>query len=91
MNVRAVAKELPSFYFKRQCFISGDPDETALAAIITHVGVDRFFWASDFPHPDHLPEYIPELARLVGELPESARKPFLGENVSRLYEVAIEA
>jgi len=78
---RQVLSEKPSFYFRRQCWISGDPDETALAAIIPVVGPDRFFWASDFPHPDHPPEYIPELARLTGQLPESARAGFLGANV----------
>ncbi|HIG44436.1 MAG: amidohydrolase family protein [bacterium] len=86
-NVRRLMPEPPSFYFKRQCYISGDPDETGLAPIITHVGQDRFFWASDFPHPDHPPNYIPELTRLVGQLPESARAPLLGENVSRLFSI----
>ena len=82
---RQVLSEKPSFYFRRQCWISGDPDETALAPIIPIVGSDRFFWASDFPHPDHPPEYVPELARLVQELPEPIRDDFLGANVLRAY------
>ena len=85
--VRAVLPEKPSFYFARQCWISGDPDEKALAAIVPLVGEDRFFWASDFPHPDHPPEYIPEVARIVRELPESARAGFLGRNVLRAYGI----
>ncbi|MGI9591201.1 MAG: amidohydrolase family protein, partial [Myxococcota bacterium] len=56
MPVREVAPELPSTYFKRQCWISADPDEKALAGVIPFVGSDRFFWASDFPHPDHPPD-----------------------------------
>jgi predicted TIM-barrel fold metal-dependent hydrolase len=80
-------KEPPSFYFRRQCWISGDPDETTLAAIIPLVGEDRFFWASDFPHPDHPPEYMTELEKLVAELPESARRGILGENVLRTYRL----
>ena len=36
-------KEKPSTYFKRQCWISGDPDERALAHIVDYVGDDRFF------------------------------------------------
>ncbi len=86
--VRRVLPEKPSFYFRRQCWISGDPDETMLAAIVPLVGEDRFFWASDFPHPDHPPEYIPEVTRIVQELPESARAGFLGENVLRCYRIA---
>lgn len=84
---RQVLPEKPSFYFRRQCWISGDPDETALAAIVPVVGEDRFFWASDFPHPDHPPDYIPELTRLVHQLPESARPGFLGANVLRAFGI----
>jgi predicted TIM-barrel fold metal-dependent hydrolase len=83
--VRQLLPEKPSFYFRRQCWISGDPDETTLSAVIPRVGEDRFFWASDFPHPDHPPEYVPEVARIVAELPESARAGFLGRNVLRAY------
>jgi predicted TIM-barrel fold metal-dependent hydrolase len=53
-------QERPSFYFQRQCWISADPDETALAHIIEHVGKDKFFWATDFPHDDHTQGYIAE-------------------------------
>jgi predicted TIM-barrel fold metal-dependent hydrolase len=83
--VRGRLTEKPSFYFDRQCWISGDPDETTLSAIIPRVGEDRFFWASDFPHPDHPADYIPEVARIVRELPDSARAGFLGRNVLRAY------
>jgi len=84
-RTRELLPEKPSFYFRRQCWISGDPDETSLAAIIPVVGADRFFWASDFPHPDHPPDYIPELERLTRALPESAREGFLGANVLRAF------
>ncbi len=87
MRVRALLEQKPSFYFKRQCWISGDPDETSLSAIIPLVGEDRFFWASDFPHPDHPPEYVPEVERIVRQLPESARAGFLGGNVLRAYGI----
>ncbi len=84
---RHVLPEKPSFYFRRQCWISGDPDETALAAIIPVVGADRFFWASDFPHPDHPPEYVPEVARLARDLSEAVRGGFLGGNVLRAFGI----
>jgi predicted TIM-barrel fold metal-dependent hydrolase len=78
-------KEKPSFYFRRQCWISADPDETTLVAIIPLVGEERFFWASDFPHPDHAPVYVRELAELVELLPASARPKLLGDNVRAAY------
>jgi predicted TIM-barrel fold metal-dependent hydrolase len=81
-------KELPSFYFKRQCYISIDPDERAVAGIVPYVGEDKFFWASDFPHPDHTGEYLHELGELLRPLPESARRKILSENVSKAYNLA---
>jgi predicted TIM-barrel fold metal-dependent hydrolase len=86
-SVRKLLAEKPSFYFRRQCWIAGDPDERTLSAIIPVVGEDRFFWASDFPHPDHPPEYIPEVMRIAAELSESARAGFLGGNALRAYRL----
>ncbi|MGI9432875.1 MAG: amidohydrolase family protein [Myxococcota bacterium] len=86
--LRAIAPELPSTYFKRQCWISGDPDEKSLAGVIPIVGADRFFWASDFPHPDHPPDYVPEVERLAAALPEAARAGFLGGNIVAAYDLA---
>jgi len=78
-------KEKPSFYFQRQCWISADPDETAVAHIIEHVGKDKFFWATDFPHDDHTQGYIAALEQLVAPLSESTRRGILGENVAHVY------
>jgi uncharacterized protein len=78
-------KEKPSFYFKRNCWISGDPDERSLPAMVELCGADRFFWASDFPHPDHVPNYIAEVEELAAKLPAAARAKVLGENVMKVY------
>lgn len=78
-------KEKPSFYFKRQCWISGDPDEKALARIIEYVGNDKFFWATDFPHFDHPGNYLEALNNLVSTLPDGARKNLLGDSVAKVY------
>jgi uncharacterized protein len=78
-------KEKPSVYFRRQCWISCDPDETTIPALIGLVGEDRFFWASDYPHPDHTGDYIAELEELVGKMAEPARQKLLGENVRAAY------
>jgi predicted TIM-barrel fold metal-dependent hydrolase len=80
--------EKPSVYFQRQCWISADPDESTLAAIMPLVGADRFFWASDFPHPDHPPEYVTHLIAVVDALPEDLRAGFLGRNVLDAYRLA---
>ncbi len=80
-------KEKPSTYFRRQCWISGDPDETTLPLIIDHVGDDRFFWATDYPHFDHPGNYLEELERLVEPLSARARRNLLGDSVSRVYDL----
>src|SRR5256712_8954337 len=78
-------KEKPNFYFQRQCWISCDPDERSLVGVIPLVGERRFLWASDYPHPDHPPEYVKELAELVELLPSTARWPLLGDSVREAY------
>ncbi|MFQ5699064.1 MAG: amidohydrolase family protein [Myxococcota bacterium] len=85
IGARAVLPERPGHYFRRQCWISGDPDESSLASALEIVGEDRFFWASDFPHPDHPPDYIGNLDRLVAPLAPRARAALLGGNVKRAY------
>jgi predicted TIM-barrel fold metal-dependent hydrolase len=86
--VREQLPEKPSFYFHRQCYVSADPDEPTLAPVVEIVGEDRFFWASDFPHPDHAPEYVPALERVLERLPASAGRKLLGENVLSAYGLA---
>ena len=44
-----------------------------------------FSGASDFPHADHPPKYIPNLLELVNLLPVSARPKILGQNVLKCY------
>lgn len=80
---RASATEL----FRRQCFISGDPDETAAAHVIEHVGADCFMWATDYPHPDHPHTWVDDLTKYAERLPGEVRKKVLGDNVRRIYRL----
>ncbi|MGE4606792.1 MAG: amidohydrolase family protein, partial [Myxococcota bacterium] len=75
----------PSEYFRRQCFVSGDPDETAAAHVIDHVGADHFMWATDYPHPDHPGSWAQALERFVEPLSVATRAKVLGANVARIY------
>jgi predicted TIM-barrel fold metal-dependent hydrolase len=80
-----ILKETPSTYFRRQCWISGDPDERTIPALMELYGPDRFFWASDFPHPDHTGDYIADLEALSGKLSPLTRANLLGDNVRHCY------
>ena len=77
----------PSDQFRAQCFISGDPDETAAPYIIDHVGSDCFLWATDYPHPDHPGTWAHALERLVAPLGADTRAKLLGRNVARIYRL----
>ena len=81
-------KKIPAAeYFRRQCFISGDPDETAAPHIIDHVGSDNFMWATDYPHPDHPHTWVDDLTRYANKLPDNTRKKVLGGNVKEIYKL----
>jgi uncharacterized protein len=80
-------KEKPSYYFKRQCYISADPDERTIAAMMEIVGEDKFFWASDYPHPDHPGNYLEELKGLIAPMKDSGKRAILGENVAQVYKL----
>jgi predicted TIM-barrel fold metal-dependent hydrolase len=77
----------PSEYFRTQCFISGDPDETAAPWIVDHVGADCFMWATDYPHPDHPGTWARALERFVAPLSAETRAKVLGRNVARIYRL----
>jgi predicted TIM-barrel fold metal-dependent hydrolase len=78
-------KRTASECFRDQCFISGDPDETAAPYMIDHVGPDCFMWATDYPHPDHPHTWVDALTSFVGPLADETRQKFLGDNVRRIY------
>jgi uncharacterized protein len=84
---RAPLKHLPSHYIRTQCWISADPDERALAGLVTFIGDDRFFWASDFPHADHGGEYMKELGELMAAMPPASAAKLAGQNAAELYKI----
>jgi uncharacterized protein len=80
-------KHKPSEYVRKQVWISGDPDEQATAYVVDYVGKDRFFWASDFPHPDHGGKYLDALERMVKPMSPEARRAVVGQNVLDCYKL----
>ena len=81
---------LPSEFFRRQCWISFDVDESTLAftARSELVGAERIVWASDFPHPDaKYPGTTSLLAETLADLPRSAQERIAGQNAAELYGI----
>ncbi len=85
MHAFTPMKLLPSEYFKRQCVISAEPDESITAAVAEHLGPDYVIWASDYPHLDATFNVVGELREKIAPLPKAAQRKILGENALRFY------
>ena len=81
-------KRKPSEYFAERCYISMDPDETTLKAMID-LGIERnVLWGSDYPHFDcTYPGVVSEVTRALGKLSDSARDNILTQNALRFYRL----
>jgi len=55
--------------------------------VMNSIGTDRFFWASDFPHPDHIGHYMEALGELIAPLSQKSQQQILWENVARVYKL----
>jgi predicted TIM-barrel fold metal-dependent hydrolase len=81
---------MPSEFFRRQCWISFDADESTLCftANSDMVGADRIVWASDFPHPDaKYPGTTAELAENLAPLSVADQQRVAGLNAVELYGI----
>lgn len=84
--------EPPSAYFRRQCYISFDADESTIefTARSPLVGADRIVWASDFPHPDaKYPGTTEMLARSLSGLSLEDQQAIASGNAARLYGIEL--
>ena len=83
-------KMLPSEYFKRQCWISFDPDESMLEVTANSplCGADRIIWASDYPHPDaKFPGVTEELTEALEGLTFEQKRAITSESAIALYGI----
>ena len=79
-------KRKPSEQFLEQCFLSLDPDERTVAAMV-ELGAERtILWGSDYPHFDcTYPGLVSEVERACASLPEHAKKSIREDNATRFY------
>jgi len=82
---------LPSEFFRRQCWISFDPDEAMMAVTAQSplVGADRIIWASDYPHPDaKFPGVTEELKEALEPLTFDEQRAITSESAIELYGIS---
>jgi predicted TIM-barrel fold metal-dependent hydrolase len=77
----------PSAYFRRQCFVSVEPDEHPAKYVIQEIGDDNIVISTDWPHGDsRYPQAIDTFLGLEGISDDSKRK-ILWDNCARLYRI----
>jgi predicted TIM-barrel fold metal-dependent hydrolase len=73
----------PSAYFRRQCFVSLEPGEPNLAAVIDAIGPDCLLFGSDAPHLDHEADTVERFRR--GPLPPELIARIADANPRRFF------
>lgn len=74
-------------YFRDQCYISFDPDDSQVPYVAQCVGSDKMFYASDYPHFD---SKFPDSAKMVLErtdLTDEQKKLMLSDNPIAFYSL----
>jgi predicted TIM-barrel fold metal-dependent hydrolase len=80
-------KHPPSYYFRRQCFLSVDADEELVVDAIRALGDDNLVISTDWPHGDSsFPQAINTFLKIEGVSQASQRK-ILWDNCARLYNL----
>ena len=77
---------MPSEYFKRQCYVSVEPDEHPAVHMVADFGADRLVYSTDYPHGD---SRYPKATESFLELPidDEAKRKILWDNCARFYGV----
>ncbi len=81
-------KMKPSDYFRRQCWISFDPEEVTLELTARVVGADRILIGSDFPHPDAFyPNFVDLLLQVLRNLSAQEQEQILRGAARGFYKM----
>jgi predicted TIM-barrel fold metal-dependent hydrolase len=75
----------PSEYFRRQCFVSIEPEEPGLQEVIRLLGPDNLLFGTDYPHADHGDDILDHALALRAALPDEVLHKLFWENPSRFY------
>jgi predicted TIM-barrel fold metal-dependent hydrolase len=86
--VRPMLKELPSTYFRNNCFATFQDDAAGLRYAEELALVPNLLWANDYPHHEgSWPHSAQAIERTMGHLSDASRAKILGENAARLFRL----
>ena len=78
--------ENPIELFKRQCWVSIEPDEAPAKYAIDYVGSDQLVFSTDYPHGDsRYPNAVTAFLEL--DLTDEEKRKILWDNCARFYKV----
>ncbi len=84
------AKDLtrkPSDYFKKQCFVSVEPDEDGVKYVIDYIGTDRLVFSTDYPHGDSkFPRAVESFLQLG--ISDDDKRKILWDNCAEFYRMS---
>ena len=86
--VRPQLKELPSAYFRRNCFATFQDDPAGLKVVEAYDLTSNFLWANDYPHHEgSWPHSAEAIERNMANLSDESRAKILGLNAARLFRL----
>jgi predicted TIM-barrel fold metal-dependent hydrolase len=86
--VRPVIPELPSHYFRRNCFATFQIDHVGLMNVEELDLVGNMLWANDYPHHEgSWPHSAAAIERTMGHLSDESRAKILGLNAAALFHL----
>jgi uncharacterized protein len=78
----------PSGYFRRQCFLGIEAEETTAGAYLDWFGDGNLVFSTDYPHGDsQYPHAVDTFDELP--LPQASKVRICGENWARLYKIPL--
>jgi predicted TIM-barrel fold metal-dependent hydrolase len=88
MWVRPVIPELPSTYFKRNCFSSALEEPAAMKHLIELGFENNILWSSDYPHHEgSFPHSRLSIERQMDFMTDEQRSKVLGLNAARIFNI----
>ncbi len=80
-------KRPASEYFRRNIWISADPEERMFPLILKFAGDERFFIGSDYPHAEGFVNPVAKVTKLLADFPTDSVKRILVDNARAFYGI----
>jgi predicted TIM-barrel fold metal-dependent hydrolase len=77
--------QLPTEFFRRQCFLASFPDDAWIDEAVRSVGEDNVVIGTDYPHPGTCSKMKETFVKSYPDMSESVRDKLLGGNAMRIF------